>query len=166
MTRGQRRIILIGLPAIAWCIHVFLCDWKYKTTRLGINAIVLFVEHDETVPFLLQVTGPRQDTTGGTIGRPTFTGIYPDRLVSRPTGALAGILLPMALVTLAGWLWLGWRHDDRDEHGLCVECGHDLRGIEHATCPECGHSVKNLLGARRVHCHEPSSHAGKDCIRL
>ena len=26
----------------------------------------------------------------------------------------------------------------RHKHGLCINCGYDLRGVEHEACPECG----------------------------
>lgn len=50
------------------------------------------------------------------------------------------IFVPIwSLVLLSGvpTVWL-WYRDRRRRHGLCANCGYDLRGSVSGVCPECG----------------------------
>lgn len=57
-------------------------------------------------------------------------------------------------VVYAGVLALIWRLSGlirqvaRHRHGLCVECGYDLRGIASGVCPECGSTCKRAAPVR------------------
>jgi hypothetical protein len=73
------------------------------------------------------------------------TGLLAQPGTYRREALLMGVLLPLALVVAAGYLWLGGRHASRVSRGLCTKCGYDLRGTAGDTplakCPECGTPV-------------------------
>ncbi len=111
-TRSQRITVLIVIGLVAWLLHVSLCDWFLGVNERGYRIFA--------VPRLIGLCA--QSGTG-----PTVASIF-------------GLVVPVALVGLGVYLWLGWRHEERRAGGLCPRCGYDLRGSGGSgrVCPECG----------------------------
>jgi molybdenum cofactor guanylyltransferase len=42
------------------------------------------------------------------------------------------------------------RRKRRIARGCCLECGHDLRGVDHQICPECGAPARDRAGGRGI----------------
>jgi hypothetical protein len=141
MLRSQRILVVVGLAAIAWILHVSLCDWVYNEpmnlwTGSTYTQFPLLVYRKDPSPVL--------STLGPTPSAPTglavvYTGLLSDPWVSKESAIVWGIAAPLFLLGSAAYLALGWRHADRAARGLCVHCGYDRRQTPlGAPCPECG----------------------------
>lgn len=154
MLRSQRILVIVGLLVAAWLLHVNMCDWAIARTMTYWspgstayrNSIILGWE-----------SSPAQNTnavpspglmTGVVAYDVKVTGVLMERSVSWREALLVGVMLPLALLFAAGYLWLGGRRASRVSRGLCTKCGYDLRGGRGsavtgplAKCPECGTPV-------------------------
>jgi hypothetical protein len=127
MLPSQRILLAVSLLLIAWVLHVSLCDWVINGPIMGGDG------------------GQRpiwswHEVRGAPGAIPTYTGVYTQRHAGRTESLLLGIIVPLLLITLVVYLYLGWRRDRRVACGLCAACGYDLRGVPESTrkCPECG----------------------------
>jgi len=134
--RSQRILVVVGLAAIAWILHVSLCDWVYN------EPMNLWTGSTYTqFPLLVH----RRDALPGSVPGLTgvvYTGLLSDRWVTKESAIVWGVAAPLFLLGLAAYLALGWRRADRAARGLCVHCGYDRRQTPHgAPCPECGKAI-------------------------
>jgi len=135
MIRSQRIFIGLSLPALAWPLHVNMCDFVYKA-QIPLNAqsarsnLAVYVPHQ---PILVW---------RHTVPSISYTGLITQRDTSRPVAAIFGVVLPITLLLLDAYLWLGWRRGRLISLGPCPHCQYDLRGQRNdAKCPECGKPV-------------------------
>jgi predicted RNA-binding Zn-ribbon protein involved in translation (DUF1610 family) len=138
MLRSQRILVTLGLLFLAWLLHVNLCEWMFKErlpwVREGdisryVHTIICVWTHEQP-----------PSTTQARLSPQAYTGLVTQARVDRADAVVFGMALPLTLVMLVMYLWLGWRRDARRRRGLCEACGYDLRGASRtdAPCPECG----------------------------
>jgi hypothetical protein len=132
MLLSQRIVLIVGLLVVAWLLHVNLCDWK-------INEGVLAGD-DHHREICAWVTTEDAATPGSAIPKDAYTGLFTERDVGFAESFTLGVVGPLLLLLLVTCLLLGARHASRVQHGLCIKCGYDLRGLNGASarCPECG----------------------------
>ena len=137
MLRSQRILVVVGLAALAWILHVSLCDWVY-------NEPMNLLAGSTYTQFPLLVYRKDPSPVSGVSGSTdvVYTGLLSDLWVAKESAIVWGIAAPLFLVGLAAYLALGWRRADRAAGGLCVHCGYDRRQTPHgAPCPECGKPI-------------------------
>jgi hypothetical protein len=143
MLRSQQILIALGLVVTAWLLHVSLCDWIIKDEVRGGPAartpIWLWMDHAGT---------PVPPTRGGAGSTPPrYTGLFTQPYVAHLTAFILGVVVPILLCTVLGYLLLEWKRKSMILRGLCVTCGYDLRENpatpigSSARCPECGTEV-------------------------
>ena len=134
MLRSQRILVVVGLAALAWILHVSLCDWVYNEP-MNLWAGSTYTQF----PLLVYRKDPSPVTGSSDV---VYTGLLSDLWVAKESAIVWGIAAPLFLVGLAAYLALGWRRADRAAGGLCVHCGYDRRQTPHgAPCPECGKPI-------------------------
>ena len=156
MLRSQRILIVVSLVFIAWLLHVNMCDWAinrratYYSSGNRPHTIICGWESSPlpsaaTAPIMQPSPSPFNPQSVQTLPRGItmfdvkVTGLLTQRSTSRKEGLYVGVLLPLAMLIAAIYLWLGGRHAARIARGLCANCGYDLKGSpESAHCPECG----------------------------
>jgi hypothetical protein len=139
MLRSQRILVTIGFVLLAWLLHTNLCEWVYKEQLpYGSSGGVATYWHSILWARTHKLPPAAMPTPGHS--RNSYTGIVTDFGVNPGDAVVFGIALPLTLLMLVAYSWLGWRRDARAARGLCPVCGYDLRGASEpsAACPECG----------------------------
>ncbi len=114
MIKSQRILIAIALPMLAFILHIISCDWELlEQGRFG----------SELLAFR---------------GR----GLFVQRSSTHLSAVVLGVLVPLTLLAIDGYLILGWRFHRAVARGRCPHCGYDLSGTDHTQCPECGEEIR------------------------
>lgn len=111
MTRAQRVVLIVGLTLTALALHFALCSYGF-----------------------LEPTSGRNPPSGVRI-LPGLMGHWGLNFFST---VIFGVAIPLLLLTAAAYVTAGWRQSARQECGLCLRCGYDLKFNYEAGCPECG----------------------------
>lgn len=111
MTRAQRVVLIVGLTLTALALHFALCSYGFPEPTSGRNP----PSGVRILPGLM-----------GHWGLNFFSTV------------IFGVAIPLLLLTAAAYVTAGWRQSARQECGLCLRCGYDLKFNYEAGCPECG----------------------------
>lgn|SRR5262245_24947891 len=139
MIKSQRILVGISLPLLAWVLHVGMCDWAWRQPITRTTS----AQPDQAPLLAVRGRDPQQQQRVVLL----YTGILTQPGIEVLPAMIWGIALPLALIAADMYLILGWRHQSRLAHGLCANCGYDLRGRERGEgsapplggpCPECG----------------------------
>ncbi len=114
MIKSQRILIAIALPLLALILHITMCEWELLNKGRFGNDLLAFW------------------------GR----GLFVQRSSTHVSAVVLGILVPLTLLAVDGYLILGWRFQRAVAQGRCPHCGYDLSGTDHTQCPECGNAIR------------------------
>ena len=114
MIKSQRILIAIVLPMLAFILHITMCEWELLNQGRFGNELLAFW------------------------GR----GLFGQRSSTHLSAVVLGVLVPLTLLAVDGYLILGWRFQRAVARGRCPHCGYDLSGTDHEACPECGEEIR------------------------
>ena len=130
MLRSQRILIIVVLLLIALMLHLSMCDWVLFNF-VSMDSVQGY-EHPRHASLLtFRHASPQYSKN---------TGLVSSVFVGRAEALLFGALVPILLIMLAAYLFIGAGHSSRAKRGLCLTCRYDLRTSPQplAQCPECG----------------------------
>ena len=125
MSRSQRILVFVSALVLAWMLHVLLCNWVVRAPARSASRIVAYDHGQFPIPGIVNPLSH-------------YTGLFASDRDGRNFAIVFGVVVPLALLCVDGYLLLGWRRAARLERGRCPKCGYDLRGKHDAGCPECG----------------------------
>lgn len=123
---AQRRIAIAALVGVALLLHFAICEWTFMSGS-GFGY------------FLFGFTSSTQPLE--------YTGVFDKHGVPRLMATLIGLVLPLAAIALAVFMWLGWRRIDRLATGRCTACGYPLATPPQHACTECGAATQHSSAA-------------------